>query len=780
MRRQPPRLLLLLGFVAVGAPVTATAQDLEAARKSLADIEQATEQLTRTPLRRAQLRSATFVEERLADGELFYRLRDYVRASVLLTDIVDNYPQHAAYADALFLLSDSLFRAGDYFGARSHFRRIVDRASESSFRPHLQRTLGRLIEIAIHTRDFEGVDSYFTRLSQLPPSEVEAATAYYRAKYLYNKAVPVAVDGAAEQAVDKEGLELARAAFEAVSERSPHYGQARYFIGVIHTLRGQLNEGVLSFQRVLRAPAATPEQRTVADLAQLALGRLLYESDRLDQAIEAYRAVPRTSATYDAALYELAWVYIRQGDSTLAERALEILSVAAPESRYIPDGKILRGNLLLRNGRFSSADDVFQEISKQFSPVRDQLDELVARRGDTAGYFRQLVRDNLEAFDANAFLPALAQRWSVLEGDMERALSVLGDLAQARRLVKETVGIATRLNAALSSPNPVNVFADLASSSARARVLRNRITQLRKVLIGIEAHGSAGSGELVTVRSQRRELEAQLGSLPRTNDELKARNDAAVGKIVALQREMSRLEVQIMGLEARITATDRFLTDTLAQGADVSGIEATRGELQAQRAAVAVYRDEVERLRNDMETGRLQIGVGDAADTQDTELRARYDELVQREHALVRNGGGVNREVDSALQRTAAASSLLEQHEGRIQQLVVERVGAIRETLDQESVKLAGYREQLAALETETENVIGGVTFENYQRVQRRFYDLVLRADVGRIDVSWAEREEHRMRVEMLTRERVRETQALDDEFREVMDGSGTAGATSP
>jgi hypothetical protein len=66
--------------------------------------------------------------------------------------------------------------------------------------------------------------------------------------------------------------------------------------------------------------------------------------------------------------------------------------------------------------------------------------------------------------------------------------------------------------------------------------------------------------------------------------------------------------------------------------------------------------------------------------------------------------------------------------------------------------------------------VVGSVTYANFAAVRRRFYDLVLRADVGTIDVSWADREEHRMRVELLTRERAREIQALDDEFQEIMD----------
>src|SRR5262245_30081527 len=180
MREQPARLLLALALILVSQS-TARAQDLNRVRSELKDIEADTEHLRRTPLDRSQLRSPTHVEERLTDGELFFRLRDYVRASVIFTDIVDNYPQHTAYPDALFLLAESLFKANDFLGARARYRMIIDHADQAAYRPHVQRSLGRLIEIAIHIRDFDGVEDYFTRLSKLPPTEVEAATNYFRA-----------------------------------------------------------------------------------------------------------------------------------------------------------------------------------------------------------------------------------------------------------------------------------------------------------------------------------------------------------------------------------------------------------------------------------------------------------------------------------------------------------------------------------------------------------------------------------------------------------------------
>ena len=166
----------------------ARAQNPEQLTQEVVDIEGDAARLLREPLRRSHRRSATFVEERLADGELFYRLQNYVRASIIFTDIVENYRDHRAFPDALFLLGDSLFRAGDYLGARTRLRELISHSGDPQFRPYLQRALGRLIEIAIHTRDFEGVDDYFARLSKLPPSEVEAATNYFRAKYLFTKA----------------------------------------------------------------------------------------------------------------------------------------------------------------------------------------------------------------------------------------------------------------------------------------------------------------------------------------------------------------------------------------------------------------------------------------------------------------------------------------------------------------------------------------------------------------------------------------------------------------
>ena len=177
------------------------------------------------PVEPHDLKSDTFVEERLTDGELYLRLEDYLRAAILLTDIVDHYPTHRAYPEALFLLGESLFLAGDYLGARKRYAEVIDRSASRPFSPFLQPSLSRLIEIAIHTRDFDEVDGYFARLEALPSATLSVTTAYFRAKYLYNRAVPVddvlnAPPNAAIQRVD-QAASSTRARASSPSQAAP-------------------------------------------------------------------------------------------------------------------------------------------------------------------------------------------------------------------------------------------------------------------------------------------------------------------------------------------------------------------------------------------------------------------------------------------------------------------------------------------------------------------------------------------------------------------------------
>jgi hypothetical protein len=140
---------------------------------------------------------------------------------------------------------------------------------------------------------------------------------------------------------------------------------------------------------------------------------------------------------------------------------------------------------------------------------------------------------------------------------------------------------------------------------------------------------------------------------------------------------------------------------------------------------------------------------------------------VKRERQLAGSGGS---SFDAGYRRIASLETQLDQRDAEIADVVQRRIAEMLSVVDEETANLARYRVTLRSLEGETVDVVGAITYLNFNRIHERFYELVLRADLGKVDVSWARREDHRLRIDSLTRERARELQALDDEFRDVMD----------
>jgi hypothetical protein len=227
-----------------------------------------------------------------------------------------------------------------------------------------------------------------------------------------------------------------------------------------------------------------------------------------------------------------------------------------------------------------------------------------------------------------------------------------------------------------------------------------------------------------------------------------------------------------MGLGARIVASHTGL-----RAADPSKVDrgALQAELAAHEKAVQDYEERLLEIRRGLEVGRLHVGVGDKRYQADDGERSKFLDLMERERRLAGSGGAG---YDAAYRRIAAVERSLDQRDSELLTVVHKRAAEMLTVVQEETANLDRYRRALTALEGETVDVVGAIAYLNFNRIHDRFYELVLRADLGKVDLAWARREEHRVRVDTLTRERARELQALDDEFRDVMDeGRGGEGA---
>jgi len=272
------------------------------------------------------------------------------------------------------------------------------------------------------------------------------------------------------------------------------------------------------------------------------------------------------------------------------------------------------------------------------------------------------------------------------------------------------------------------------------------------------------------VRARRQELQADVMMMPVDTEDFVDRDFEELEEYRKAERELQALRVEILGLEARITASKTGLAAVDPGKVDPKLV---REQLQVHEAEVTRYEEELTWIRRRLEVGRLHTGVGDAQYQADDVQRSKFIGLVGRERALAGSGGP---RYDSAFARVTAVERQLDQRDAEVASAVHQRVAQMMEVVDEETTNLARYRRTLRSFEGETEDVIGAITFLNFNHVLDRFNDLILRADVGKIDVSWARREDHRLRIDSLTRERARELQSLDDEFRDVMDQAQTSG----
>jgi hypothetical protein len=131
-------------------PTLVFAADLDKAEKTLQRAETEIATLQGRYIGSPKPPSQEEVQKKIKDGQIYFLLKDYVRSSILLFDIVEDprNKTHPAYADAVYYLAESLYRNGNVRGARSFYQELA--LSENAYRPD---ALLRLLELAVANRE---------------------------------------------------------------------------------------------------------------------------------------------------------------------------------------------------------------------------------------------------------------------------------------------------------------------------------------------------------------------------------------------------------------------------------------------------------------------------------------------------------------------------------------------------------------------------------------------------------------------------------------------------
>jgi tetratricopeptide (TPR) repeat protein len=737
------------------------------------------------------------VEQRLTNGELLYRTKDYARAVVVFSEIIEEFPNTPSYPDALWLRGEAFYAQKEYLSARRDYRALVDRNTETRFNPYFGKALARLVDVSLRINDTKGLDEVFSKINQVSPAQVDAALLYAKGKGYYFKGDYGSSLGA---------LQSVAGPSTGGTGGTPYTHQARYFQGMVAIKQARptapvptpanapadaqvrkaptnYKPAIEQFRVVTELPPDSEEHKHVIDLAWMAMGRLHYEMENYTQAAEAYSKVGRDSPEFGTMLYELAWVYVRLGDVQRAERALEVLQVADPSSPLVGDGTLLRADLLLRAGAFDKSLQLYLGVREEYEPMRAKLEAFIDGAPEPAVYYDKLSQQQLDLLDQNEQIPPVVIRWARDAEDGPMAFAVIDDVNQCKSLIRQSYQLIDKLNIILNATNRVRSFPELQAGEERALSLLNRLSKMRLAIAkGLDDDEPRDlQGEIAQVREQRRQAQGVVGALPISSGEFAERDHAAMRQWNDVSQELSRRVVEVDHLNATINGLRRMLREDAQHGVARSPSDVARfnSELDENERLLKQRLGEVVELRRQTEIGRAQIGIGDARYQNDAVARVQFRDALEREIQLASQGqGGANAQryaskVRSALEQSRGVEDKLVQQFAELERQVASRIGEVQAKVEAERVRVNGFNMTLGAYDTEAHDLVGQVAKRNFLFVRDKLRGIILRADVGITEQAWEVREEELERVHNLQTERAREEQLLDEELREVLDDAG-------
>ncbi|BDG02542.1 tetratricopeptide repeat protein [Anaeromyxobacter oryzae] len=704
-----------------------------------------------------------------SEGETQYLLGDWQHAATLLASAVDEPAFRASrdYPAALFELADALRRQGACGAARAPYEAYLALGTPDR-RPD---ALTGAVECAVKSGRPEAVEPLVAEAERAFAGNAPPEVRYLAAKALYGRTdLPAAVR-----------LERAMAAFDAVP--APYRQQAAYFQGVLQIEQHDLAAAIQRFELCVGEKAIDDRQRAVADLCMLALGRVHGELGHAAEALGWYQRVPYDSPQFTDAMYETAWAYVRAGQHDAALRVASMIADLSPESPLAPEATVLQGHLLLKLGRYAEATDAYSRVINSYAPIRDELDAILSMREDPVRYFDELIGRQGKAFDVATVLPPVAVRWASTQRQVSDALTLAGDLDASRREIDEANAVSDRIDALLAKGNGLDAFPALRETYATAQAIENAAVALQGraddaayAAVAASVAGDARAA-LDAVHADRVALGRRLSALPRSAADVRSRAERLRGALDALEGEGFRLSYQLDDAKAAITGAEAWLEQHRAEiAADAEARTEFTGELRKHRAVVEGYEAELRALRQDVALAR-DAAAGTDALAEEATLRSAYAALAARELELLEaHRGGADAGALAALDRAGALAERLaavrkraEAAAARVAADATRHAGELRDRIAKEKLAIAGHAEALAAVQGDTKDLVGKIAYQSFSRVRGQFYRLVLKADVGLVDVAWARKRVRLEKIQQLSQQKGEELKQLEDDYRDLL-----------
>jgi len=780
-------------LAAVLVAATATAAGSSPARadeleQRIAGYESEVRQLSADLPRPNQLTGAAG-QRRLLDAEVAYSLGDYDRAALMLFDLAAKPGPDRETAS--FYLGESLFQKGDRGAARGYYEQVAAGGSIAS--KYYQPALERLVEIAIVQNDIQkgnpDLQKHLDALDRISGGLRLPSVPYVRGKLAYAQG----------------NLDEAIGYFQDVPKGSEYEMQATYYMATTYVANKNVQRASDIFTDLIGRKPKSANDRRIVELSQLALGRLYYERDQPSKSIDSYLLVDRHSDLFPDALYEVSWVYVKSKQYDKALRALELLSLSDPQSTKTPTVRILEGNLRIRKAQLirgaqiqgtldpKSQDDpateydkavqVFTETHDIYAPSYAALARIVDSGADPAQFLSQIAGRTEHVFQVAAPIPEAAVQYLRDEPEVQRVVAVEADLGEINANITETEATIARLEGVLGAADQGSAYPALAGRRARLEAIADELIKIRGDLAEQQLKlldAAASSTPMTATRKQRL---AAYAAMPNAAAAASERLTRTHEQYDAIEATATEIEATIGSTQAMAVALRKFSADTPDLPAEQSKAIASTLD-DAAREAQAIE-DQLAAAQRDLQIGRDLAGIGDDESAGARAARAELTAAEDAEHQALAGMVSTSRDREAS-QRLVALGDRATRLAAQIDQGVHQVDGAvdaglaeIRGLLVAARAELGELRRELAAHEVETRSLGSAALGASFAAIKAKLYDIVIRTDVGNVDVSWSQKEDNDDDLKRLNLSRQRELKQLRDEFKDILDG-GLAKPSAP
>ncbi len=727
-------------------------------------------------------KSEEALAKRLVEGQLKLAERDVEAAAIIFLDLIENYPQSEAAPQALYFLGEALVLLDMHRWAAELFSRNLGDSRTGAMR-FRQRSVARLLDLRFPRREegfarspgISATPEAKARLAALglefntaPPTGVigpndakrlerwaesftpanrEPELRYAYGRYLYLSGHPERAQAELD-AISPIDLPLTRGGPEARWRL-----RAAYVAAAATAALKEVDDALERFARITNARPTAVGDRQIMELAWMAMGRVHHDERDWDDAVRAYREVGRDSPFFSEAMYETAWTLLRAGRFDRAQQGLDLLLVYDPDSPIAPEIKQLRGKLKIQQRDYKAAEDEFLALRREFDGLAQRLEGRLKVKEDVSRYFAAVIGEDMEHFSLGSLLPAGAISVAQSLPRAMQAEDMTRDVGHLEEELRDTRALLSRMEEAIRAKERARLFTDLGAHLASVDTVVEELVDVESDLVRRSA-ARKRPRTFDELDEQRRQLQAGVDNPLGKKGQNRAQ---VVEQIQLLSRAAHKLGLTLAAQRAQLVAAERYYDETRnQQKIDHKAFLSQAAEL---RDAIAKYEDELADLENRIQRAEGSLRYNDPYRDAKVGAVARYRQHVERMYGAL---GAVDPETRTLWERAKRVEKRAEAARRALDRTAGLRLRHAMRVLVEERANLDQYLTEWRVAQAKTKGLVANVMAASYRDVVGELRNLVLRSEVGLLDVAWSMKEFEQAAVERLETQRSRDIQDLD------------------